>query len=168
LREVGVAPDHPRLARLEAFEEAAELMDAASDPEGRRIRLAPAAAAAWRKLADAARRDRMELILISGFRSYGYQGGLLRAKLAAGETIEAALQVLAPPGYSEHHTGLAADFGTPGAETLEASFAASPAYAWLEKNGPTLGWRLSYPAGNASGFIFEPWHWRFWPSLTNL
>ncbi|HEX3729680.1 MAG TPA: M15 family metallopeptidase [Opitutaceae bacterium] len=153
---------------MEAFEEAAELAEAARDPEGRGIRLAPAAAEAWRSLASAASRDRIELTLISGLRTYAYQRDLVRAKLASGEMLEAALQVVAPPGYSEHHTGFAADIGSPGTEELEAGFDRSPAYAWLQKNAPGFGWRLSFPAGNAAGYVYEPWHWRFWPSLSKL
>jgi D-alanyl-D-alanine carboxypeptidase len=161
LRDLGIAPDHPRLARLEAFAEAAELVEVARDGEGRALRLAPAAAEAWQRLASAATREGVGLTLISGFRSYAHQRDLVRRKLAAGEPLEDVLRVLAPPGYSEHHTGCAVDVGSPGAEVLGPGFARSPAFVWLAEHGPRQRWRLSYPAGNVSGYIYEPWHWRF-------
>ncbi|HVW20372.1 MAG TPA: M15 family metallopeptidase [Opitutaceae bacterium] len=163
MRELELGLNHPRLARLEAFEEATALLEAARDAQGRGTYLAPAAARAWKELAAAAARDGVVLELVSGFRSYEHQAQLVRAKVVAGEPLEAILRVVAPPGYSEHHTGFAADVGAPGEEALEMSFARTPAFTWLAERAPAMGWRLSYPGGNRSGYIYEPWHWRFWP-----
>lgn len=69
-----------------------------------------------------------------------------------------------PPGYSEHATGYAIDFGTrpsPGCADVSACFAATAAGQWLIAHAPEYGFELSFPAGNAQGVTYEPWHWRW-------
>lgn len=69
-----------------------------------------------------------------------------------------------PPGYSEHSTGYALDFGTRpsgGCTDLEACFANTRAGRWLLANASDYGFELSFPAGNAQGVTWEPWHWRW-------
>lgn len=69
-----------------------------------------------------------------------------------------------PPGYSEHATGYAIDFGTrpsPGCREVDACFARTPAGRWLLDNAVHFGFELSFPAGNAQGVTWEPWHWRW-------
>lgn len=69
-----------------------------------------------------------------------------------------------PPGYSEHATGYAIDFGTRpsvGCGDVDACFARTPAGRWLLANASDYGFELSFPAGNAQGVTWEPWHWRW-------
>ena len=70
---------------------------------------------------------------------------------------------VAPPGYSEHHTGLALDIGDlDHPETdVEVSFEETPAFEWLKNNADRFGFELSFPVGNPQGVSYEPWHWRF-------
>ena len=71
---------------------------------------------------------------------------------------------VAPPGYSEHETGYAIDFAArpaPGCADTTDCIAATPAGEWLLANGPRFGFELSFPAGNAQGVTWEPWHWRW-------
>lgn len=144
---------------LPLHEDATELVVAHRSNSGREHLLIPPAAASWQALRARARDAGVELVVISGFRSFARQLELLQAKRAAGEAIERALRVMAPPGCSEHHTGRAVDIGTPGCEPLSESFEATAAFVWLTEHAGGFGFALSYPRGNPWGFSYEPWHW---------
>lgn len=72
---------------------------------------------------------------------------------------------VAPPGHSEHATGYALDFAfrprRNNCPDAEACIAATPAFRWLVVNAPRFGFEMSFPAGNAQGVKWEPWHWRW-------
>ena len=119
------------------------------------------AARAWLRLLAAARADGIVLDAISGYRSHDYQLGIFERKLTRGQTVEQILAVNAAPGFSEHHSGLALDIGTPDEPPAEESFETTPAFAWLQANEAAHGFALSYPRDNPHGIIYEPWHWRF-------
>jgi D-alanyl-D-alanine carboxypeptidase len=125
----------------------------------RLLRLTPAAARAWRRMEAAATTDGITLLPLSAFRSVRRQTFLIRRKLAQGIPIGAILRVSAVPGCSEHHTGRALDFGTPGHLGLEESFARTAAFRWLRRHAGRFGFRLSYPRHNRQGIAYEPWHW---------
>jgi D-alanyl-D-alanine carboxypeptidase len=140
-----------------------ELRVIASSP--REIKLIAPAAVAWSSLRDAALRDGIVLIPISGFRGIEYQAELFRRKLAAGKSIDEILAVNAPPGFSEHHSGCALDLATPDSPPLEEAFADTSAFKWLNLNANHFGFRMSYPRDNPQGFVFEPWHWCWWQRI---
>jgi D-alanyl-D-alanine carboxypeptidase len=75
----------------------------------------------------------------------------------------------APSGYSEHATGYALDFGvrplTRGCGDVSDCIANSAPGRWLLAHAPEFGFELSFPAGNAQGVTWEPWHWR-WVGLS--
>lgn len=102
------------------------------------------------------------LIVQSGYRSYGIQKTIHKAKVRAlGKTRGEKLA--ARPGYSEHQTGLAVDFAARGVSTLQVSFAKTKAGIWLAANAYRYGFVLRYPSGKTSitGYSFEPWHFRY-------
>ena len=119
------------------------------------------AARGWLRLRDVALTDGIVLEAISGYRSHDYQLGIFERKLARGQTVEQILAVNAAPGFSEHHSGLALDIGTPDEPPAEESFETTPAFAWLQANGPAHGFSMSYPRDNPHGIVYEPWHWRY-------
>ncbi|HRP71359.1 MAG TPA: D-alanyl-D-alanine carboxypeptidase family protein [Luteimonas sp.] len=141
--------------------EPAALTLAGFDRYRRPLWLLPDAGRAWRRLREAAARDGVALDAISGYRSHDYQLGIFERKLARGLRIEDILTVNAAPGFSEHHSGLALDIGTPGEPPAEESFEATPAFAWLAAHAGGHGFGMSYPRGNRHGIVYEPWHWRF-------
>jgi D-alanyl-D-alanine carboxypeptidase len=147
--------DRPLLPVAEAAPDELRVISAAP----REIKLVAPAAEAWSSLRDAALRDGLVLVPVSGFRSIEYQAELFRRKLAAGQSIEQILAVNAPPGFSEHHSGRALDIGTRDSPPLEEAFADTNAFGWLTLNAKAFGFRMSYPRGNPMGFVFEPWHW---------
>lgn len=122
------------------------------------------AARAWTAMQADALRDGVVLEAISGYRSHDYQLGIFERKLARGQTVDEILTVNAAPGYSEHHGGTALDIGFPGETPAEASFEATPAFAWLQANAGGHGFALSYPRGNPHGIAYEPWHWAYAPA----
>ena len=139
--------------------EAVELVIAEVGDDGREHRLTPAAAADWRAMQAAARIDGVALRIASAFRSIERQAEIVRAKLARGLSLDAILEVSAPPGYSEHHTGRAVDVTTDGVRPLEIEFETTDAFRWLSRRAGEFGFLLSYPAGNGHGYAYEPWHW---------
>lgn len=136
-----------------------ELEDVEPNIVGRMQTLAPDTAQAWRRMKADAARANVVLLLVSGYRSESSQADLIRRKLAAGQSIEAILEVNAAPGFSEHHTGRALDIATPGARPLTVEFDASAAFRWLATNAARYGFRMPYGKGNPYGLGYEPWHW---------
>jgi len=95
---------------------------------------------------------------ISGFRSIQQQHYLFHeVAKQRGQKLEQRAKVSAPPGYSQHHTGLAVDINS-----LNQSFANTKTFAWLHKNAGEYGFKLSFPRNNPQGIAFEPWHWAWY------
>ncbi len=106
-----------------------------------------------------------ELYLISAYRSYARQETLYKGYIEEyGQ--EYADVSSARPGFSEHQTGLSMDVlnvsGVANSLT-EANFQDTKEYAWLVENAYKYGLILRYPEGldNVTGYMYEPWHWRF-------
>jgi zinc D-Ala-D-Ala carboxypeptidase len=114
-------------------------------------RLHKDAAAAFDQMRQAAAKDNVTLQVVSGFRSIRTQVDIFEGK---GGGMGAA-QYSAPPGYSQHHTGLAIDINS-----LQTSFRTTKAFSWLKAHGSEYGFMLPY--ANTSGDLGpsnEPWHW---------
>lgn len=112
-----------------------------------------------KKLMDDARKDGVELLIVSAFRSFDTQASL-KSEYKVIYGAGTANQFSADQGYSEHQLGTSVDFTTPEAGAVFSKFAASPAYKWLKDNAHKYGFVLSYPEGNKY-YKFEPWHWRY-------
>jgi D-alanyl-D-alanine carboxypeptidase len=136
-----------------------ELIVGETDAQGRDYLLTPAAAAAWKLMKEAASQDGLILEIVSSFRTIERQIEIIENKIARNMPMETILTLSAPPGYSEHHSGRAIDINTPGCRPTEEEFANTQAYRWLEQRAAEFDFSLSYPRGNAHGFIYEPWHW---------
>ncbi|MEX2375239.1 MAG: M15 family metallopeptidase [Dehalococcoidia bacterium] len=112
---------------------------------------------------DAAAEDGVELRIRSPYRSFGTQAETFAYWVSLlGE--EQARRESAEPGHSEHQLGTTLDFADPynGWELVE-SFADSPSGLWLEAHAHEYGFVISYPrdAEAITGYIFEPWHFRY-------
>jgi D-alanyl-D-alanine carboxypeptidase len=147
--------------RLPPYAVAEELVVAEVDAGGREYLLTPEASRAWAAMKQAASQDRVVIEIVSAFRDLERQSAIIRAKLERGMAIDKILTLSAPPGYSEHHTGRAVDINTPGCIATEEMFEDTEAFRWLSVHAGRFGFALSYPRGNATGFIYEPWHWCF-------
>jgi len=126
-------------------------------------RLKPQAALALFKMMDAARQDGVWIVPVSGFRDQERQAMLFRRQLEQMGTPTAAAKTVAPPGYSEHHTGYAVDLadGLARAQDINPRFETTAAFQWLQHHAQEYGFELSFPADNPQGVAYEPWHWRF-------
>lgn len=126
-------------------------------------KLAPEAGLAWKNMVQAARKQGIVITPISGFRSIATQSGLFQDHVRSRGSQAAAAKTVAPPGYSEHHTGYAIDIGDGRAPQTDVtnSFAKTKAFHWMVKNAEQFGFELSFPIKNLQNIHYEPWHWRF-------
>lgn len=129
---------------------------------GRFVQLLPKAALAFQDMQKAAYSDGVKIVAISDFRSFSYQQGLFQSAVKRYGDEDRAARWVAPPGFSEHHTGLALDLGDQDHRECdnEPCFEKTPAYMWLTENARRFGYELSFPR-NRTKISFEPWHWRF-------
>jgi D-alanyl-D-alanine carboxypeptidase len=101
--------------------------------------------------------------LQSAYRSYALQVKIYSGYVASAGKAGADSQS-ARPGYSEHQTGLAADISAmPLTCALAACFGQTPQGIWLAANAYRFGYLLRYPADKTAvtGYIYEPWHFRY-------
>ena len=159
LQELSIAPEVIAQRGLQLQVEPAELVDVSVSTDGYIFQLTPAARNAWRAMQAAAVRDGVTMALVSAYRSVERQREIVTTKLARGDSIAEILTFVAPPGYSEHHTGRAIDIGTSEEDALEEVFETTPAFTWLQVHAVEYGFVMSYPRDNAQGFVYEPWHW---------
>lgn len=109
-------------------------------------------------LMQAAQNDKIDLEVISAFRSFSEQSALKSSyKMTYGS---GANQFSADQGYSEHQLGTTVDFTTSEVGASYTDFEKTAAYQWLLDNAYKYGFVLSYPDNNEY-YQFEPWHWRF-------
>lgn len=120
------------------------------------------AAHALEELFKAAADDGIELLAISGYRSYWTQNDLYNRRLNE-TSLEYVSIYVAKPGQSEHQTGLAMDLGCAGYTDLTERFAETPAYAWLSEHAHEYGFIIRYPKDGTAetGYAYEPWHIRY-------
>jgi len=114
-------------------------------------------------------RDGVHIVIIEGYRTIERQQEIYDRRinyyLELGLTPAQALLVtdteVARPGASEHNAGLALDFASGNYDVY--SFEETAEFAWLAENSWRYGFILRYPedAMHITGFIYEPWHYRF-------
>jgi D-alanyl-D-alanine carboxypeptidase len=111
-------------------------------------------------LADAAVAG-FQLQLNSGYRSYEQQQ-MLYDRFVQDYGADVAAQRVAPPGTSEHQTGLAADVGLVGLPD-DQLFGDTEASVWVTANAHRFGFIIRYPPDKAhiTGYDNEPWHLRY-------
>ena len=122
-----------------------------------------------------AKKDGVELKIISGFRTFSGQTTLFNNKVnqyinkgySRDKAKELAAQYVAPPGTSEHLTGLAVDLISPDwynyNSDLNSNFEKTKQFEWLYNNCAKYGFVLRYPKDKESitGYSYEPWHYRY-------
>ncbi len=146
-----IAEKYEDIAKRTGYLEQYPEIGSAETVEYQGQRLHKDAASAFDNMRQAASKDNVKLQVISGFRGIRAQADIFEGK---GGGLQAA-EYSAPPGHSQHHTGLAIDINT-----LETSFRTSKAFAWLKEHGGEYGFMLPY--GNINGDLGpnnEPWHW---------
>lgn len=98
-------------------------------------------------------REGLSLCGISGYRSYKRQKELYTGN-----------PYVAPPGTSEHQSGLALDVSCPQVHMeLTEAFSETKEGLWLLRHASLYGFILRYPAGkeHITQIPYEPWHIRY-------
>ena len=124
------------------------------------------AVGALNTMCEAALEDGIRLTCISTYRTYDYQDGLFNNRIqryinqgySQTDALAAAARVVAKPGTSEHHMGLAVDFNS-----VEQSFENTQAFKWLQEHAEEYGFIMRYAEDkqNLTKIIYEPWHYRY-------
>jgi len=130
------------------------------------------AANAYIKMAASMQEDGIiGMAAVSGFRDWDHQSRIHNAEVdrqsrqfPREEARRRAQTIVAPPGASEHQSGLAVDVSS--AEigfSLSSRFENTASFRWLSENAHTYGFIIRYPRDSMeiTGVIFEPWHLRY-------
>jgi D-alanyl-D-alanine carboxypeptidase len=101
-----------------------------------------------------AKKAGITLNILSGFRDYVAQQIVL-------DKVHGDTTLVAKPGYSQHHTGLAIDFTSPDVnDELGSNFADTDEFLWLSENAWQYGFVQSYTSVH-DGIQPEPWHFYY-------
>lgn len=115
---------------------------------------------AFETLSEDAKKEGMNIIAMSSYRSYDYQVNLYNNYVAT-DGKEAADTYSARAGYSEHQTGLAVDVYN---KVLPyTSFEETEEFNWMQENAYKYGFILRFPKDkvNITGYQYESWHYRY-------
>ncbi|QTC43213.1 M15 family metallopeptidase [Bacillus sp. V3] len=121
------------------------------------------AAKALEQMFAAAKSEQIYLTAISGYRSYDYQEMLLNREIEQFGK-EKAVMAVAPPGQSEHQSGLAMDISSQSNDfQVNIEFAQTKEGKWLAANAHKYGFILRYPEDKVdiTQYQYEPWHFRY-------
>lgn len=120
------------------------------------------------RLHESAKKDGFVLVVDSAYRSFAYQAKILENNIKAkGEDY--AYSFVAPPGASEHQTGLAIDFACYHNGVFDENLT-DEEKKWLKENAYKFGFILRYPEKKEqiTGYSYEPWHYRYVGKLAIL
>ncbi len=125
----------------------------------------------FKAMIQASQNDGVTIYVTSSYRDLNKQIALYEKKtdsyLQQGYSLEDALskagQVVAVPGTSEHHLGLALDMVSSEYRRLDEKQEQTKGFQWLKEHSWEYGFILRYPNGSTdiTGIIYEPWHFRY-------
>lgn len=112
----------------------------------------------------AARDEGLSVYLSSAYRDYANQSYLYNRKVEQYGGDEAmAATIVAPPGTSEHQTGLACDITDQYYELKNSGLEDTALFQWMRQHCQEYGFIVRYPKDkeDVTGIIYEPWHFRY-------
>lgn len=127
------------------------------------IDLQPEAAAALEAMFLAAQGEGLELVAVSGYRSYRKQK-TLHAQSVERNGQEKADKMSARPGASEHQLGLAMDLSCASLnQELTSKFTHKAEGKWIQEHCSEYGFIIRYKDdwSDLTGYQGEPWHIRY-------
>lgn len=125
------------------------------------------------EMISAAKKDGVDLLVCYGYRTFAQSQALFDKQIARQkaahpsyteeEAVEAAKAWVAPPGTSDHHTGLALDIVTPSNQVLDDNFADTDAAKWMAAHSWEYGFVIRFPKDKTdiTGIAYESWHLRY-------
>ena len=124
------------------------------------MKMVKVAKEAFENLSAAAKKENLNIIAMSTYRSYDYQTNLYN-RYVAQDGKENADTYSGRPGHSEHQTGLAADVYNK-TETY-TNFERTKEYQWMQEHAHEYGFILRFPENKVdeTGYQFESWHYRY-------
>ena len=124
---------------------------------------------AFKKMYDAAAKEKIYLTIISATRNFDYQKGIWERKWLKYADIPDAetrakkiLEYSAMPGTSRHHWGTDIDLINLENEFFDTA-EGKHAYEWLIAHAADYGFCQPYTAGRTHGYKEEKWHWSYIP-----
>ncbi|MGM0635155.1 MAG: M15 family metallopeptidase [Bacteroidota bacterium] len=136
---------------------------------------------AFKKMKAAAKKDGINIKIISGYRSFDRQKQIFENKYrkfsaqgnSALESVQKIITYSSIPGTSRHHWGTDIDIidanqATPKGDILIAENYETGVYCdlydWMLNNAADFGFELVYTKDeNRGGFYYEPWHFSYRP-----
>ena len=143
--------------------------------------LLPEAYLKFRQMQNEAKKDGIEIEIVSGYRSYQKQKNIWNNKYNKNfeegflgiKNINRIIQYSTLPGTSRHHWGTDIDiidkrFTPKGDLLIEKNYTENgiynQLYHWMKKNSKKYGFHLVYDdSAERKGFRFEPWHYSYKP-----
>lgn len=142
--------------------------------------LLPQVALAFKAMQTAAKKEGIDLKVVSSFRSYTAQKSIWNRKykrfisegLSGPEAITKIIEYSTLPGTSRHHWGTDIDL-IEGSKIVEGDVlldkhfnqgAYQKLHQWLLKNATRFGFDMVYTKDSLrKGFFYEPWHYSYTP-----
>jgi LAS superfamily LD-carboxypeptidase LdcB len=122
------------------------------------------------RMINTAKSDGIDLIVISGFRSYSEQMSIWQRKWQANSgmddlgKVQQILKFSSIPGISRHHWGTDIDFNNLNVSYWHTGIGAKT-YQWLRANAASFGFCEPYygkaQGQRLGGYEDEPWHWSY-------
>jgi len=124
------------------------------------MRLVHQAKIAFEELAKEAKKEDLNIVAMSTYRSYEYQVDLYN-KYVKTDGKEAADTYSGRPGFSEHQTGYAVDVFN-NKETY-TNFEKTEEFTWMQEHAHEYGFILRFPKDKEkeTGYQYESWHYRY-------
>lgn len=124
------------------------------------MKLVSTAKDAFEELASAAKKENLNIIAMSTYRSYDYQVNLYN-KYVRNDGQIAADTYSGRPGHSEHQTGLAVDVYN--GKINYTNFEKTKEFTWMQQHAHEYGFILRFPKDKESetGYTYESWHYRY-------
>ncbi|MBN2144914.1 MAG: M15 family metallopeptidase [Candidatus Aureabacteria bacterium] len=135
------------------------------------------AADSFEKMAEEAKKDKITLFIVSGFRSFNRQKRIWEDKYLGVTLVEnknlretypnhpekriaLILKYSSIPGTSRHHWGTDLDINSVSPSYFNSG-EGKKIHEWLEKNASRYGFFQPYTPGRSKGYETEPWHWSY-------
>ncbi|GFP75190.1 M15 family metallopeptidase [Clostridium fungisolvens] len=120
------------------------------------------AAEALENLFSDAKKEKINLTFVSGYRSFESQASVYERKVKS-DGATAASKYVAKQGSSEHQTGLAVDINSSPYYDLAEDFEKTKEGKWIAENAFKYGFVIRYLKGKSdiTGYNYEPWHLRY-------